>query len=578
MKRLLLFAKPYFKQWTFAIFTLFIASLLELSLPKFTQVGIDEYISTGNLSGLSHLIGWFFLVLLGLFISQFWQTYTMDWLGQKIMFDLRRAVFGHIQHLPLKFFNKNPVGKLMTRVTSDIESLNELFTSGLVAIFGDILTLVGIVIIMLILNWKLALLTLVVLPLLFIVSILFKIKVRDAFRLVRQRIAAINTYLQENISGMVVSQLFNREEKNFIKFDSLNRDHLQAFLKTIFYFALFFPLTGFISAVTTAFILWYGGVQVIAGALTFGGIVAFLQYVFMFYRPIRDLSEKYNILQAAMAASERVFHLLDESIEEDYVPGAPNLHPASGKIEFRDVWFAYNDETWILKNVNFTINPGENIAIVGATGSGKTTLINLLGRFYDIQKGAIYLDGKNVRDYALDDLRGQMSLVLQDVFLFAGTIAENISLGNKKIDTEKIAEAARLVNAMDFIEEMPQNLDTELNERGSMLSVGQRQLLAFARALAHDPAILILDEATSNIDTETERLIQSALEELMANRTSIIIAHRLSTIQHVDKIIVLHHGEIREIGSHQELLKMEGLYYKLYQLQFANQDGVGNRA
>ncbi|KAA3612378.1 MAG: ABC transporter ATP-binding protein [Calditrichaeota bacterium] len=579
MKRLILYTRPYITQWISAIAVLFIASLLQLSIPKFTQVAIDDYIRTGDLAGLTPIISLFFLVLTGLFVTQYVQMYIMDWIGQKIMFDLRRAVFGHIQHLPLKFFNKNPVGKLMTRVTSDIESLNELFTSGLVAIFGDVITLVGIVIIMFLLNWKLALLTMFILPALFFVSIIFKIKVRNAFRLVRSRIAKINAYLQENISGMVVSQLFNREEKNFKKFDDLNHDHLSAFLKTIFYFAIFFPLTGFISAMTTAIIIWYGGVQIMTGALTFGGIVAFLQYVFMFYRPIRDLSEKYNILQSAMAASERVFHLLDEPVEEENEQ-TTNVDPqhARGKIEFKNVWFAYSDENWILKDINLKINPGENVAIVGATGSGKTTLINLLGRFYNIQRGDISLDGENIKNYSLHDLRSQMSIVLQDVFLFAGTIAENISLGNSKINDDQIREAAANVNASDFINVLPQSFDTELNERGSTLSVGQRQLLAFARALAHDPAILILDEATSSIDTETEQLIQIALNKLMTNRTSIIIAHRLSTIKNVDKIIVLHHGEVREVGSHQELLKLEGLYYKLYQLQFANQDKLENAA
>ncbi|MFQ5632476.1 MAG: ABC transporter ATP-binding protein, partial [bacterium] len=496
--------------------------------------------------------------------------------------DLRRKIFSHLQHLPLSFFNRNPVGKIMTRVTTDVEALNQLFTSGMVAIFGDILMLFGIIGIMLYMNWKLTLVTMAVLPFLFAVTIAFKVKVRSAFRTIRAKIAKINAYLQENISGMTVVQLFNREAKNYDEFDYLNRDHLDAFLKTIFYFAIFYPLVNILGALSTALVIWYGGLKILAGELTFGALVAFIQYAIMFYRPISDLSEKFNILQAAMAASERIFGILDEKPEVGYASEKPVMdlleEPRSetlqGKIAFSNVWFAYKDEDWVLKDVSFTIAPGEKIAIVGATGAGKTTIINLLGRFYNIQRGNIQFDGNDIRDYDLQTLRRNIGIVLQDVFMFAGSVADNIRLGNNNISDEKIRQAAKDVNALSFIEKLPNGFDENLIERGATLSVGQRQLLAFARALAFDPAILILDEATSNIDTETEMLIQSALARLMENRTSIIIAHRLSTIQHVDRIIVMHHGEIREVGTHQELLVSGGIYSRLHELQFARRRRV----
>ena len=573
IRRLLPFIRPYLPRVLFAVLALLAASILQLLGPKLTQVGIDQYIHNHDLPGLKIIIVYYMLVLLGLFISRFAQMYLMEWIGQHIMFDLRRAVFGHLQHLPLSFFNRNPVGRLMTRVTTDVEALNEMFTSGLVAFFGDILTLSGIIFILFYMHWQLALVTISVIPLLFIVSLLFKQKVRNAFRQIRTRIARINAFLQENISGMAVVQLFNREKKNFDRFEKLNRDHLDAFIRTIFYFAVFYPTVSFIGAFATALIIFYGGLKIMAGTLTFGGLVAFIQYAFMFFRPISDLSEKYNIMQSAMASSERIFKLLDEKTEMDLI--RPRIHiqgRVRGEIEFRNVWFAYNDKDWVLKDISFQIAPGEKIAIVGATGSGKTTMINLLAGFYPVQKGEIRLDGHNIRDYSLSDLRRQMAIVLQDVFLFAGSIAENIRLGNEAIDDERLRRAAADVNALPFIERLPEGFDTPVKERGASLSVGQRQLLAFARALAFDPAILILDEATSNVDTETEILIQQALERLMRNRTSIIIAHRLSTIQNVDRIIVLHKGEIREIGTHAELLSLNGIYHRLYQLQFARQE------
>lgn len=571
VRRLIHFIKPYWKQVVFAVVTLLGGSLVQIAIPKLTQIGIDDYIATGDLQGLGVITAIFFAALMVGFVMRFLQMYAMEWIGQKIMFDLRKRIFGHLQYLSLPFFNRNPVGRLMTRVTTDVQALNELFTSGLVAIFGDVLTLAGIVILMLYMNWKLALVTMSVLPLLFLATILFKAKVRDAFRDIRTRIAKINAYLQENLSGMAVVQLYNREARNYNTFEQLNREHLDSYLRTIFYFAVFFPVAGFIGALSTALIIWYGGFQIMAGALTFGSFVAFIQYAIMFYRPISDLAEKFNIMQAAMAASERIFKLLDQPPEPGYEQNGRAPRRLDGAIEFRDVWFAYKDEDWVLKDISFAIKPGEKIAIVGATGAGKTTIINLLGRFYTSQRGQILVDGRDIQDYALHELRSQIGIVLQDVFLFAGTIAENITLGNKSITREQLEQAARDVNADDFISRLSGGFDYKLIERGGTLSVGQRQLLAFARALAFDPAILVLDEATSSVDTETEIKIQEALLRLMQDRTSIIIAHRLSTIQHVDRIIVMHKGELREIGSHNELLLEAGIYSRLYELQFARQ-------
>lgn len=573
MRQLLPFIRPYWKQVGLALLALLLAAVFQILAPKLTQIGIDDYIQHRDLAGLRVLIALFFGILVLGFLTRLAERYVMEWIGQHIMFDLRHRIFGHLQHLPLTFFNRNPVGRLMTRVTTDVEALNELFTSGMVAIFGDLLMLFGIIGIMLYMNWKLTLVTLAVLPLLFGVTFLFKIKVRDAFRDIRTRIAKINAYLQENISGMMVVQLFNREQKNYQTFVRLNRDHLDAYLRTIFYFAIFYPAVDFIGALSTALIIWYGGLKILVGSLTFGALVAFIQYAIMFYRPISDLSEKFNILQSAMAASERIFGILNEKPEPGYVHGdtasLASGKPLRGKIEFKNVWFAYKDEEWVLRDVSFLIAPGEKIAIVGATGAGKTTIINLLGRFYDILRGRICIDDRDVRDYDLPTLRRSMSIVLQDVFLFAGTVADNIRLGNAQISDERVRQAAADVHALKFIEQLPGGFGHKLIERGATLSVGQRQLLAFARALAFDPAILILDEATSNIDTETELLIQHALAHLMQNRTSIIIAHRLSTIQHVDRIIVMHKGEIREIGTHRELLARGGIYARLYELQFA---------
>ncbi|AZR72137.1 lipid A ABC transporter permease/ATP-binding protein [Anoxybacter fermentans] len=507
------------------------------------------------------------LLILG-FCLNYGQVYLLQWTGQKIIFNIREELFSHIEKLSLSFFDNNPVGRLVTRVTNDVQTLNEMYTSVLVNLFKDLFMLVGILIVMLKLNFRLALYSFTVLPLIIISTIIFRIKAREAYRKVRTRLAQVNANLAENISGMKIVQIFNQEKKKFNEFDRINKSYYKATLEELLAFAIFRPMMEIISSLGLAIILWFGGKQVIQGSLQFGVLFAFVNYIQQFFRPILDLTEKYNILQSAMASSERIFMLLDEK------EGIPNpkkpqkLEQVRGSIEFKDVWFAYNEDEWVLKGINFTINPGETVAFVGATGAGKSSIINLISRFYDIQKGQILIDGKDIKTLDKYELRKRIGIVLQDVFLFTGDIKSNIRLNDKTITDEKIQEVARYVNADQFISKLPKKYDEPVTERGSTLSAGQRQLLAFARTLAYDPDILILDEATANIDTETELLIQDALKKLTKDRTTLIIAHRLSTIQHADKIIVLHKGKIREMGTHQELLAKKGIYYKLYQLQY----------
>ncbi len=572
-RRLLSYLRPY--RWIVAIsvFLLLLVSGLQLVGPLLTEIAIDEHIRKGDLGGLNRIALIFLGVLVLQFLLSFAQTYLMNWTGQKIMQDLRLQIFSHIQTLHVGYFDKNPVGRIITRITTDVDVLNELFTAGVVSIFGDIFLLAGIVGVMLWLDWKLALVCFSVLPLLALTTAVFKLKVRGSYRWVRTCIAKINAFLQENITGMSVVQLFVQEERKFDEFEERNRDHLNANLKSILYYALFYPVVSLIGSLAVALILWYGGAQIIQNTLTLGVLVAFIQYSDRFFKPISDLSEKFNILLNAMVSSERIFRLLDT---QTTVP--PPTHPLSptivkGKIEFKDISFHYNEGTPVLSNVNLTIEAGEKVAIVGPTGSGKSTLINLLCRFYDVQSGEILIDGVDVRKMDLEALRQLTSVVLQDVFLFSGTIEENIRLWQRDIDRQQVEAAAKFVNASRFVERMPNGLDSHVAERGSSLSVGQRQLLAFARAVAHDPKILVLDEATSSIDTDTELLIQDALDKLLKDRTALIIAHRLSTIQNCDRIVVLSKGRIREEGSHDELLKHRGIYYMLYQLQYKEQLG-----
>jgi ATP-binding cassette subfamily B protein len=568
MRRLLAYLRP-FRHWVIiAIAILILGSLIELLGPYLTRVAIDTYMAAGDLPGLLRIILLYFALLLMQAFISFFQTHLTQRIGQHVMYDMRTGIFNHLQKLPLSYFDRNPVGRLVTRATNDVETLNNMLSSGVVTIFGDVFVLVGIIIAMLLFNWRLALLTMTVLPLVFYASYLFRTRIRDSFRQVRLRIARINSYLQENISGMATVQLFNREKKNYAHFDSLNRDHLQAYLKTIFYYAVFHPAIELITSISIALILWYGGLQVVDNRLTLGIMVAFLQYVQRFFQPIRDLSEKYNLLQSAMASSERIFTVLDTPAQKDDLEQTQALPAPRGEIVFDNVSFAYNSDDWVLKNVSFTIQPGQKVAIVGATGAGKTSLINLITRMYEPTSGAVRLDGVDTRLLGLADLRQRIRMVLQDVFIFSGSVEYNIRLGNPAIAMERVVQAARDVHAHDFIEKMAAGYETELTERGSNLSVGQKQLLSFARALCFNPEILILDEATSSVDTETELLIRDAIHTLMANRTSIIIAHRLSTIQDVDWILVLHKGEIRELGTHEELLSKRGIYYRLYQLQY----------
>jgi ATP-binding cassette, subfamily B, multidrug efflux pump len=574
MRRLLTYLRPYKRYVVLALLLILLESGLEVLFPWLTKIAIDRYIASANIPGLAVIAGVYILLLLIRFVVASAETYMLQNTGQRIMYDMRMQVFRHLHTLAPSFYDKNPVGRLITRVITDVDVLYEMFSAGIVSIFGDIFTLLGIMVAIMFLNWQLGLVTLSVVPLIFVATAVFRIKARDSYRRVRLAIAKINAFLQEHITGMAVVQLYNREKKSFRKFEDINKEHFTANLDGILAYAWFYPVIELLSSITIALIIWYGGGEVIQDTLKIGTLVAFIQYANRFFQPIADMSEKYNILQSAMASSERLFKLIDTpaaivNAREATVPRAP----ARGEIEFRNVWFAYNDEDWVLRDVSFHVNPGESVAIVGHTGAGKTTTTSLLTRFYDIQKGEILLDGMNSAGLDLAYLRGSFAVVLQDVFLFSGTMESNIRLGSP-ISRERVEAAAEDVNLTPFLRTLPAGLDHPVNERGTTLSAGQRQLLAFARALAHDPKILILDEATSSVDTETEVQIRKAIDRLMEGRTSIIIAHRLSTIQRCDKIIVMHKGRVREIGTHQQLLSRRGIYYKLYQLQYKDQEIV----
>jgi ATP-binding cassette subfamily B multidrug efflux pump len=575
MRRLAEFLRPYWRTVAAAFATTIVGAIASLVQPYLIKIAIDRYIAARRLAGLDSLAFLYLAVLVVSFAAEYAQTWTMQLTGQRIMFDLRMAIYGHLQRLDLRFYDRNPVGRLMTRVTSDVDVINDLFTSGVVTVFSDVFTLVGIMGVLLWMNWRLALVTFAVLPLIFVIAQWFRRNVRDSYRVVRGWIARINAFLQENITGMSTVQLFRREALNFTRFDDIDRKHRDANIESIFYYAVFYPAVEGVSTLATALIIWYGGGSVVQGALTLGALVAFIQYSQRFFRPISDMSEKFNVLQSAMASSERIFKLLDEPVTIASPDRPAPLSPsAPGHVVFDDVWFAYNEDAstgepnWVLKGISFEVRPGERVGVVGATGSGKTTLINLLLRFYDVTRGRITVDGADIRTLDLGDLRRLFSLVLQDVHLFSGTIADNIRLGNAAIGDERLRAAARAVHAEPFIERLPEGYASAVAERGSTLSVGQKQLLSFARALAFDPRVLILDEATSSVDTETELIIRDALHVLMAGRTTIAIAHRLSTIQDMDKILVLHKGQLRESGTHQELLALRGIYFKLFELQY----------
>jgi ATP-binding cassette subfamily B multidrug efflux pump len=627
MRRLLTYLRPYKLQTALSCISIIFKAASDVMGPYLVKVAVDTYMSDTPPAKLSWLarhlssrpingitqIGLLYLgALLFTYVLEFIQTYMMQWTGQKIMFDLRSQIFRHLQRMSPAFFDRNPVGKLVTRVTSDVDALNEMFTSGVLAIFEDVFVLSFIVIIMLRMSWPLALLTISVIPVILYVTKIFRRHVRDSYRRQRGATARINSFTQEYVSGMSVVQLFNREKRAFNDYSAVNAENKQAWTDAIFAYALYYPIVEFLSSFAIALVIWRGGIAVLRnatflatlppglnhvsglfGTVTLGVLIAFIQYAQRFFRPIQDLSDKYNILQAAMAASERVFRLIDTE-PEIISPPHPIPGDGSGRVEFRNVWFTYQkldeaqlarlatatdadlrtfaDIEWILCGVSFTVEPDETAAIVGHTGAGKTTITSLMMRFYDIQRGSILVDGVDVREQDLKTLRQRFGVVLQDPFLFTGTIADNIRLGSKWITDERLQRAADEVNVGDFIRTLPLQFAEPVRERGATLSTGQKQLISFARALAHDPGILILDEATSSVDTDTELRVRLALSRMITGRTSILIAHRLSTIQRADTILVMHKGQLREHGTHQELLTHRGLYWKLYQLQYRDQE------
>jgi ATP-binding cassette, subfamily B, multidrug efflux pump len=594
MRRLLQYLRPYRWRVAFALALVAVVTPLELAPPKIFQVSIDRYLVPGVQGALSESAAWkgilwislvYLAVLVFDFLAQYVQIRIMQRVGQQTMYDMRTEIFEHLQQLPMSYFDRNPVGRLVTRVTTDVDALNDLFAAGVVTMINDFFLLAVMAILLFSIDWKLAIAALAVLPFILVITLMFRKFVRDANRRIRTAIARINAFLQEYISGMSVVQLFNREKKAREEFSRRNRDHMLAYKDAILAFALFYPAVEFLSVSTIALIYWAGGIRVLHSMLSLGVLTAFTMYATRFFRPIQDLSEKFNILQSAMAASERIFKVLDERVTIDSNSNAQKLESPRGEIEFRNVWFSYQnvaepkDEDWVLRDISFRMAPGQTFAIVGHTGAGKTTLISLLMRFYDIQRGQILLDGIDVRLLNLKELRKQFGIVLQDPFLFTGTIESNVRLGTPGITRGDVEDALREIGLGGFIESLPQGVVTEVNERGSTLSVGQRQLISFARALAHNPRFLILDEATSSVDTKTELQIREALDRLLSGRTALVIAHRLSTIQYADQILVFHKGRLREQGAHQELLAERGIYYRLYQLQYKEQElheTVGN--
>ena len=609
MRRLVAYLRPYKWQAVVSLTAVFLKAFFDVIGPLLTKIAVDLYftskpephlnwftrhLSSDPIQGISQLATIYLGSLVMSYGLEFVQTYLMQWTGQKVMFDMRSQIFRHLQRMHIGFFDHNPVGRLVTRLTGDVEALNEMFTSGVFSIFEDAFVLIGIVFIMLRMSWWLALITFAVLPFILIVTRMFRQHVRESYRRVRHAIARINSYTQEHVSGMSVVQLFNREERSYKAFEDVNNQHMIAFKDTILAYALYYPAVEVLSSVAIALVIWQGGNGVMRNSVKLGVLVAFIQYAQRFFRPIQDMSEKYNILQAAMAASERIFKLVDTP-PQVLTPENPRKGDGSARVELRHVWFTYQKLTpeqeilvakaspeelaalgseieWILKDVSFAIEPGQTAAIVGHTGAGKTTIISLMMRFYDVQRGSVLVNGLDVREHALTEMRQQFGVVLQDPFLFSGTIADNIRLGTSWITDEQMHRAAEDVNLLDFISGLPGGFEERVRERGNSLSTGQKQLINFARALAHNPRVLILDEATSSVDTDTELLVRSALERMVQGRTSVVIAHRLSTVQSASQILVMHKGQLREMGTHQELLARRGIYWKLYQLQYKDQE------
>jgi ATP-binding cassette subfamily B multidrug efflux pump len=574
-RRLLRYLRPYLRLLVPALIFTLLINLLGILQPLFTKYAFDWFIIPLVTRG----IGWFALAYVASqffrFIFSYFQSVFLNSIGQYVMFDLRREIYDKLQHQEVAYYDHNPVGRIMSRLTADVDALNDLFTSGVTDLIGDLVMIVAIIAVMIYMDWRLTLVSLLTVPMLFAATAWFRKGARRGYDLVRTRVARIFAFLQEHFSGAQTVQLFNAEASSLRRFAKINDEHRKANIDTIYYYAVFFPLVDFIGAVGIALIIWYGGYRVMQNTtahtvLTLGGWVAFIQYSGFLFQPIRDLSDKYNVLQAAVVASHRIFKALDLPIAITTPANPLKRGRAEGRIEFENVWFAYNEDDWVLKDVSFVVSPGQSVALVGHTGSGKTTITNLLMRFYDVQQGRILLDGVDLRDWDLQSLRENFAVVLQDIFLFSGSVQSNIRLGREDISDERVRWAATEVRADRFIDRLPHGYESEVRERGAGLSVGQKQLISFARALAFDPALLILDEATSSIDTETEQLIQQAIDRVMRNRTSLVVAHRLSTIQRADNIIVLHHGEIREQGTHQDLLAVHGLYWKLYKLQYSD--------